>query len=98
MSTHELCDPDKTTRASELFSSKLKGRILSEEDLRVPEQVLKMAKAKDQKVRFYDISQTTDKIRALKRAAFKTPTVVMNEQPYQDLEKIYQAISDKFDL
>lgn len=78
------------------LAEQFKGRILSEENLRVLEQVLKMAKAKDRKVGVYDISRMTDKIRALKRAVFKTPTVIIDEQRYEGLEEISQAISSKF--
>jgi hypothetical protein len=94
MSYHIDCGLAEWARSN--LAEQFKGRILSEEDHRVLEQVLKMAKARDQKVRVYDISRMTDRIRALKRAVFKTPTLIIDEQRYQGLEEISRAVLSKF--
>ncbi|MDH5459988.1 MAG: DsbA family protein [Candidatus Bathyarchaeota archaeon] len=73
--------------------SKFKGRILSQEDLTVLEQVSQIAKKTNEKLKVYDVSRMTDKFRAMKRGIRKTPTVIINGEKYENLEEVLQSIS-----
>jgi protein-disulfide isomerase len=92
MSTHIICLPETATRASELFSSKFKGRILSQEDNTVLEQALLVANKTKQKIIVYDVSRMTDKLKALKRGIRKTPAVIINGKRYERVEEIQEVL------
>jgi hypothetical protein len=92
LSQHAFCAHGLADVLVSDTASKFKGRIFSQEDLTVLEQVLEMAKARNKKVRVYDVSRVTDKIRALKRGVLKTPTVIVHGERYEELKEISQAI------
>ncbi|MEM2118268.1 MAG: hypothetical protein QW386_04545 [Candidatus Bathyarchaeia archaeon] len=92
MSTHIICLPETAARASELFSSKFKGRILSQEDSAALEQALLVANKTKEKIIVYDISRMTDKLKALKRGIRKTPVVIINGKKYERVEEIQEVL------
>jgi len=96
MSQHSLCAPGSGDALVSGGASKLKGRILPQEDLTALEQVSQMAKKTNEKITVYDVSRMTDKLRAIKRGIRKTPAAIINGEKYEGLEEILQAISSKF--
>ena len=61
MSQQIFCDFNTDTRASEIFASKFKGRILSEKDSRVLQSITEMMDFYKQQVAVYDLSRPTDR-------------------------------------
>ncbi len=94
MSQHPFCAPG-SGEALISAASKLKGRILPQEDLTVLEQVSRIAEKTNQKITVYDVSRMTDKLKAIKRGIRKTPAAIINGEKYEGLEEILQAISSK---
>jgi len=92
MSTHALCDPDTATRASELFSSRLKGRILSEGDSAVLQRLSEAIKLTNEEPKIYDVSHMRDKLKALSSGIRRTPAVVINGEKYEGVEKCLDAL------
>jgi hypothetical protein len=75
------------------LAQQFKGRILSDEDVRVLRQVLDMGKKEGREVKVYDTSRMSDRVKALKRGVFKTPAVVMNGELYQGVDQVSQAVA-----
>jgi protein-disulfide isomerase len=73
---------------------KFKGQLLPDEDLKALEQVLQILRETQESVKVYDVSRTTDKLRALKRGIRNTPAVIINGEKYESLEAISQALSE----
>lgn len=93
MSYHWQCGLDKW--AMDGLTEQFKGRILSENDVKILEQVLEIAKAKNQHVKVYDVSRVKGKIEAMKRGILKTPTLIIDDRKYHGSDKILEAISSK---
>jgi hypothetical protein len=77
------------------LAAQFKGRILPENDVAVLQQVFEQAKKENSQVKVYDTSRMGDKVRAMKRGVFKTPSAVINGQRYEGLEEILKAIAAK---
>jgi len=95
MSQHSFCAPGLADVLVGNIASKFEGRIILQEDLTALEQILEMVKAKNEKVKVYDVSRITDKIRALKRGVLKTPTAIIDGKRYEGSKEISQAIVSK---
>jgi len=95
MSQHSFCAPGLADALVSGVASKLKGRILPQEDLTALEQVSQIAKKTNEKIKVYDVSRLTDKLKAMKRGIRKTPAVMINGEKYEGLEEILQANSSK---
>jgi hypothetical protein len=96
MSYHWVCGLDEWAYGE--LAAQFKGRILSEEDYEVMNQVFEMAKKENREVRIYDTSRLSDKARALKRGILKVPAIIMNGEQYQGLEQISHVLSRKPNL
>jgi hypothetical protein len=77
------------------LAAQFKGRILSENDVAALQHVFEQAKKENRQLKVYDTSRMGDKVRAMKRGVFKTPSAVINGQRYEGLEEILRAISVK---
>ena len=95
MSQHSFCAPGLADALVSGVASKLKGHILPQEDLTALEQVSQIAKKTNEKIKVYDVSRLTDKLKAMKRGIRKTPAVMINGEKYEGLEEILQANSSK---
>jgi hypothetical protein len=84
--------------ASTDLSEQFKGRILSEKDLKVLKQAFEIAEKGDFKVKVYDVSRMTDRIKALRRGILKTPAAVVDGKRYEDLEEFSQTTTGELDL
>lgn len=93
MTYHTYCDPDMASRASEILSPKLKGRILSQEDSSVLEQIMQLAKENGREFVIYDVSSAKGRIMAMRYGIRKTPAVVINGEKFEGKEKILEAIT-----
>ena len=95
MAPHSYCASGTTEGLVSGVLSKFKGRLLSEEDSTALERVLQILKENQEYVRVYDVSRTTDKLRALKHGIRKTPAVIINGYKYEGLEPISKALQTK---
>jgi uncharacterized protein YdeI (YjbR/CyaY-like superfamily) len=96
MTCHVICDIDTATRASEIFSSKFKGRVLSDEDSAVLQKLVDIAKSTNDEIRVYDVSRMPDKLRALSRGIRKTPAVVVDGEKYAGMDKCLEALGKNY--
>ncbi len=80
MSQHSFCAPGLGEALVSGVASKLKGRILPQGDLTALEQVSQIAKKTNEKIKVYDVSRITDKLKAMKRGIRKTPAVMIGEK------------------
>ena len=81
-------------QASQLFSSKFRGRVLSEENSAVLQRILEVIKTTSEEIRIYDVSRWRDKLEALFGGIRKTPTIVIDGEKHVGQEKCL-AILDK---
>jgi hypothetical protein len=93
MAPHSYCAPGTTEGLVSEVLSKFEGRLLSEEDSRALERVLQILKDKQESVKVYDVSRTTDRLRAVRHGIRKTPTLIINGEKYAGLRAIWQALS-----
>lgn len=94
MAPHSYCAPGTTEGLVSEVLSKFKGRLLPEDDSKALERVLQILRETQESVKVYDVSRTTDKLRAVKRGIRNTPTVIINGEKYEGLEAISQALSE----
>ena len=92
MSLHTFCDPETATRASEIYGSRLKGRVLSEEHSVALQKVIEYARAQGEKLEVFDVSSATDRIRALRQGVFRTPTLIAHGKPFKGLIEISRLV------
>jgi hypothetical protein len=92
MAPHAYCAPG-TMNGLVGALSKFKGRLLPEEDSKALEQVFRTSKETQENIKVYDVSRTTDKLRAVKRGIRNTPAVVINGEKHEGLEAISRALS-----
>jgi len=95
MSQHSLCAPGSADALVSNAPSKFKGRILPQEDLTALEQVSQIARKTNEKIMVYDVSGVSDKLKAIKRGIWKTPTAIIDGEKYEGFEQIMKAISSK---
>jgi hypothetical protein len=94
MAPHSYCAPGTTEGLVGEVLSKFKGRLLTEEDSKALQRVLQILRETQESVKVYDVSRTTDKLRAVKRGIRNTPAVIINGEKYEGLEAISQALSE----
>jgi hypothetical protein len=75
------------------LAARFKGRILPENDVTALQHVFEQAKKENRQVKVYDTSHMGDKVRAMKRGVFRTPSAVINGQRYEGLDEILRAIA-----
>jgi hypothetical protein len=92
MSWHTFCDPETATRASEIYGSKLKGRVLSEEHSVALQKVIEYARAQGEKLEVLDVPSANDRIRALRQGVFRTPTLIAHGKPFKGLMEISRLV------
>lgn len=92
MSIHAYCNPGTATRASELFSSMFKGRVLSEDDSAVLQRLAELIKLTNEEPKVYDVSRIKDKLKALSSGIRRTPAVVINGEKYEGTEKCLDVL------
>lgn len=92
MSVHAYCNPGTSTRASELFSSMFKGRILSEDDSAVLERLAELIKLTNEEPKIYDVSRMRDKLKALSSGIRRTPAVVIDGEKYEGVERCIDVL------
>lgn len=95
MSQHLFCDFDTATHASEIFASKFKGRILSEEDSRVLQRVSETMDLDEQQVAVYDLSRPTDRLKALSKGIRKTPAVIIEGRKCVGIQKCLAVLGER---
>ncbi|MGA2767266.1 MAG: DsbA family protein [Candidatus Bathyarchaeia archaeon] len=95
MSYHTYCDPDMANRASEILSPKFKGRIFSEEDWSVLEQISLLAKETGREFEIHDVSSIKGRIIAIKYGIRKTPAIVINGERFEGKERVLEAVTTK---
>ncbi len=95
MSYHTYCDPDMANRASEILSPKFKGRIFSEEDWSVLEQISLLAKETGREFEIHDVSSIKGRIIAIKYGIRKTPAIVINGEKFEGKERVLEAVTTK---
>jgi len=93
MSHHVFCDPEMASRASEIFTSKFKGRILCQEDLAVLEQMSLIAERTREKLEINDVSGIGGMIKAAVHGVRRTPTVIFKGEKLEGKEEILRAIA-----
>ncbi len=93
MSQHIFCDFNTATHASEIFASKFKGRILSEEDSRILQSITETMDFDKQQVMVYDLSRPTDRLRALSKRIRKTPAVIIDGKKCVGIEKCLTVLT-----
>jgi hypothetical protein len=96
MTHHVICDIDTATRASEIFSSKFKDRVLSDDDSAVLQKLVDVAKSTSEGIRIYDVSRMPDKLKAYSRGIRKTPAVVVDGVRYNGMDKCLEALGKKY--
>lgn len=96
MSLHTFCSPELVEWATTDLMAKFKGRILPPEDSIILEQVLRVARERNEKVVVFDVSRITDKVKAMKRGIKKTPTIIIDGKKYENVEEIQKALSFNF--
>jgi hypothetical protein len=87
MSQHGYCDTGTATRASEIFSSKFKGRLFSTDDWTVLQRLSESEKIETEKIKVYDTSRPIDRLKALSQGIWKTPTIIVNGEKHVGLEE-----------
>lgn len=92
MSLHTFCDPETATRASEIYGSKLKGRVLPEEHSFALQKVIEYARTQGEKLGVFDVSSVTDRIRALRQGVVRTPTLIVHGKPFKGLVEISRLV------
>lgn len=92
MSLHVVCDPSTATNASEIFTSKFKGRIFSQEDSAVLQFLSGATSLPSGEIRIYDVSRFTDKLRALAKGASKTPVIIIDGKRHEGMEECLAAL------
>jgi hypothetical protein len=92
MAPHSYC-ASGTTEELVSFASKLKGRLLSQEDSMVLERVSQISNVAKESIKIYDLSRMTDYFRAMKRGIGKTPTILINGEKFVGLGPVLQALS-----
>ena len=95
MVQHPFCAPGSIDGLLGGFVSKLKGRLLSQEDSAVLEEVLRIVKETGEPVKVYDVSRVADSLRALRHGVRKTPIVIIDGKKYESLEEILRTVSNK---
>jgi len=92
MSLHSYCAPGAWEGLLKSYGSKFKGRVLPPEDHAVLEKLEMLANKFHDEIKIYDVSRTSDKIKAMRQGIRKTPTVIVQRKKYEGLEKILQLI------
>ena len=92
MSLHTFCDPETATRASEIYGSKLKGRVLPEEHRIVLQKVMEYAQAHGEKFEVFDVSSVTDRIKAMRQGVVRTPTLVADGRSFRGMNEISRFV------
>jgi hypothetical protein len=95
MSQHGYCDASTATRASEIFSSKFKGRLFSTDDWAVLQRLSESEKLKTEKIKVYDTSRPIDRLKALSQGVWKTPTIVTNGEKHVGLDKCMDILDKR---
>jgi hypothetical protein len=95
MSAHSFCYPGLGSALLKGLESKFKGRILSSEDSEVLEKIKTLGEKCDDKVKVYDISRATDRIKALSKGILKTPTLINQGKKYEGVKEIQQWFLSK---
>jgi hypothetical protein len=93
MAPHSYCAPGTTEGLVSQAASKLKGRLLSQQDSTVLEQAVQISRAAEEPIKIYDLSRMTDYLRAMKRGIGKTPAVMVNGEKFEGLEAVLHALS-----
>jgi len=91
MSQHPICAPGAWEGLVKEYG-RFKGRILPSEDQEVLGKLELLANKFHEGVKVYDVSRVTDKMKAMKQGIRKTPTIIVQGQRYEGLEKILQLI------
>lgn len=92
MSSHTFCDPKTGTGASEIYGSKLKGRVLPEEHRIVLQKVVEYAQVQGEKLEVFDVSSLTDRIKALRQGVVRTPTLIAHGKSFKGLADISRLV------
>ena len=92
MSLHAFCDPETATRASEIYGSKLKGRVFPDEHRIALQKVMEYTQVQGEKLEVFDVSSMTDRIRALRQGVLRTPTLIAHGKPFKGLVEISRLV------
>jgi len=93
MAPHSYCAPGTTEGLVSEVLTKFKGRLLPEEDSETLDRVFQFSRETQESVKVYDVSRTTDKLRAVKRGIRTTPALIINGEKHVGLEAISQVLS-----
>jgi protein-disulfide isomerase len=92
MSQHHTCAPGVWEAMLNNYG-KFKGRILPQDDQEVLTKLeMLVNKYNDKQVKIYDVSRMSDKMKAIRLGINKTPTVIIEGQKYEGLEKILHLL------
>lgn len=92
MSQHEYCASGTWQDLVKDYASKFKGRILTPEDQEVLEKIEKLTSKFHDKVRIYDVSRISDKMKAIKEGIRRTPTVIVQGKKYESLKEVERLL------
>lgn len=95
MSQHVYCTPDAWQGLLKDYGSKFKGRLLLPDDHEVLEKLELLANKFHDEIKIYDVSNALDKMKAMKQGIHKTPTIIVDGEKYEGLEKISEMIKSK---
>jgi len=91
--SHIFCMPDLYPALVRDLESKFKGRILSEDDRTVLQQLKTLTKnLDDEQLKIYDVSRLSGRIKAIKYRIRKTPAVIADGRKYEGLKQILKLI------
>ena len=91
-SQHTYCSPGTAAGLVNSVASKLKGRMLTQDDYTVLERIDELAHELHDKVRVFDISSVKDRVKALRRGVLNTPTVIVRGKKYEGLDTILELL------
>jgi len=98
MAVHPYCSPDMASVLEGELAALLKGRIISQEDLTVLRKVGEVSKSAREEIKVYDVSRAADKFKALAKGVRKTPTIVINGEKHEGMEKSLKAVLTTYGL
>lgn len=96
MSQHTYCSPELVESTESQLFSLLKGRIIPQEDLAILRKAVEITKSQREELKVYDIARMADKLTALAKGIRKTPSIIVDGEKYEGLEKSLEAIQNKY--